>query len=129
MPYEESTVYSSINLYSPSLEEENQIKNISGVRIVTLQPGEVLFIPKGWWHYVESLNLSVSTNVWLPLETDCKARLEESLVKLMINEIGTNIPTTSETEKCSIFESISFVSLNRLVFLFFVNLYLKSMDS
>ncbi|XP_051170408.1 HSPB1-associated protein 1 isoform X2 [Leptopilina boulardi] len=109
VPYEESTVYSSINLYSPSLEEENQIKNISGVRIVTLQPGEVLFIPKGWWHYVESLNLSVSINVWLPLETDCKARLEESLVKLMINEIGTNIPTTSETEKCSIFESISFI--------------------
>ncbi len=27
-----------------------------------LEPGEMLFIPKGWWHYVKALDLSISVN-------------------------------------------------------------------
>ena len=29
-----------------------------------LGPGDALFIPKGWWHYVRSLSVSVSVNFW-----------------------------------------------------------------
>ena len=29
-----------------------------------LLPGDALFIPKGWWHYVESLSTSFSINHW-----------------------------------------------------------------
>lgn len=29
-----------------------------------LGPGECLYIPLGWWHYVESLNVSVSVSFW-----------------------------------------------------------------
>lgn len=29
-----------------------------------LGPGDVLFIPKGWWHYVRSLTPSFSLNCW-----------------------------------------------------------------
>lgn len=31
---------------------------------VLLAPGDTLFIPKGWWHYVRSLTTSVSVNFW-----------------------------------------------------------------
>lgn len=29
-----------------------------------LEPGDSLFIPRGWWHYVESLSTSISVNFW-----------------------------------------------------------------
>ena len=110
VPYEESTVYSSINFFAPSIEEEKLLKKIPGAKLVVLEPGEVLLVPKGWWHYVESLDLSVSVNVWLPLKTDSKARLKEALVKLVVNGIGKNIPSASENSECSVAESINFVS-------------------
>jgi lysine-specific demethylase 8 len=29
-----------------------------------LEPGEMLYIPAGWWHYVRSLSSSASVNFW-----------------------------------------------------------------
>ncbi|XP_033217370.1 uncharacterized protein LOC117173093 [Belonocnema kinseyi] len=112
VPYEESTIYSSINFFSPSEDEIKLLKNIPGARTVILDPGEVLLVPKSWWHYVESLNLSVSVNVWLPLETDSKERLKEALVKLIVNGIGKNIPSASENSKCSVSDCINFVNIS-----------------
>ena len=31
---------------------------------VILQPGETLFIPPGYWHYVRSLSVSISVSFW-----------------------------------------------------------------
>lgn len=36
----------------------------SGILVVTLQPGEILFIPDMWYHHVTSLSPSISINVW-----------------------------------------------------------------
>ena len=30
----------------------------------TLAPGDALFIPRGWWHYLASVDRSISLNVW-----------------------------------------------------------------
>ncbi len=30
----------------------------------TLRPGDALYIPRGWWHYLASGDLSISMNVW-----------------------------------------------------------------
>lgn len=34
---------------------------------VVLSPGDVLFIPRHWWHYVENLDIAISVNIWVPL--------------------------------------------------------------
>jgi lysine-specific demethylase 8 len=31
---------------------------------VALGPGEVLYIPPGWWHYVKALQPSASVSFW-----------------------------------------------------------------
>jgi len=30
----------------------------------TLAPGEMLYIPKGWWHYLRALEPSASVSFW-----------------------------------------------------------------
>lgn len=29
-----------------------------------LEPGQMLYIPPGWWHYVKSLSVSFSVSFW-----------------------------------------------------------------
>ena len=35
--------------------------------VVILEPGQTLYVPQHWWHYVECLEPAVSVNVWVPL--------------------------------------------------------------
>lgn len=90
LPYEESTVYSRFNIYCLSKEEKEYLQNITDrPKLITLEPGDVLFVPNGWWHYVESLDeINVSVNIWVKLKTDSKARVEEALVNLIIAKLG-----------------------------------------
>lgn len=90
LPYEESTVYSRFNIYCLSEEEEDYVLNIEEKpKLITLEPGDVLFIPNGWWHYVESLDqITMSVNIWGDLRKDNKARVEEALVKLIVARVG-----------------------------------------
>lgn len=90
LPYEESTVYSRFNIYCLNEEEKDWLLDIPDKpKLITLEPGDVLFVPNGWWHYVESLDqINVSVNIWGKLKTDSRARVEEALVKLIIAKIG-----------------------------------------
>lgn len=81
IPYEESSIYSKLNLFSPNnrkfignlpnvlIKQKHLLSLFLGVnnaRVITLHPGEVLFLPHGWWHYVENKEIAISINVWLP---------------------------------------------------------------
>ncbi|XP_012235128.1 HSPB1-associated protein 1 [Linepithema humile] len=90
LPYEESTIYSRFNIYCLNEEEEECLLTLTDKpKLIILEPGDVLFIPNGWWHYVESLDsVSISVNIWGKLEQDNKARVKEALVKLLIAKIG-----------------------------------------
>ncbi|XP_076659758.1 HSPB1 associated protein 1 [Halictus rubicundus] len=97
IPYEESTVYSKFNFFAPTEEDERNILKIEDKpKLVTLEPGDVLFVPAGWWHYVESLELSISVNIWLPIATDNISRVKEALVKLIVARVGKNIWRNSD---------------------------------
>lgn len=37
------------------------LKNVKSTEMI-LNPGEALFIPIGWWHYVESVDVSISVS-------------------------------------------------------------------
>ncbi|XP_065334301.1 HSPB1-associated protein 1 isoform X2 [Cloeon dipterum] len=83
VPYEESSIYSEINFFSPPKRI-----TLTGARVVTLNPGDVLFVPNGWWHYVETISpLAVSLNTWIPLPCDRFRQVEESLVKLLVSSV------------------------------------------
>ncbi len=32
--------------------------------VAELDPGDVIYIPRGWWHHVRTLDLSISVNFW-----------------------------------------------------------------
>ncbi|RXM97303.1 Mitogen-activated protein kinase 11 [Acipenser ruthenus] len=45
----------------------------------------VLFVPRHWWHYVESIDpITVSINSWLEMDVDDEARVGEALTKTLV---------------------------------------------
>ncbi|XP_024142132.1 HSPB1-associated protein 1 homolog [Oryzias melastigma] len=89
IPYEESSVFSSVNVQSPDLKKFPAFQ-AAQAHIVTLQPGQVLYVPRHWWHYVESVDpVTVSVNTWIELEVDDFARVSEAVTKMVVWSIKT----------------------------------------
>lgn len=57
--YNECTVFSPVDLRNIDAEKYPLAKNTTPIELV-LNPGDTLFIPVGWWHQVESLDISIS---------------------------------------------------------------------
>ena len=63
---------------SPRLGKSNERKGVSPHdrltsdrnqwQVAHLQAGDILYLPKGWWHYVDSIPQTVMTNVWAQTE-------------------------------------------------------------
>ncbi|XP_050500193.1 HSPB1-associated protein 1 [Diabrotica virgifera virgifera] len=85
IPYEESSIYSKLNFFSPNVNDFIGLSN--KCRKVILNPGDMLFVPHKWWHYVENLETSISINVWLPKAEDDKERVKESIVQYFVKQI------------------------------------------
>ncbi|XP_042350020.1 HSPB1-associated protein 1 homolog [Plectropomus leopardus] len=80
IPYEESSVFSQVDVLHPDLRRFPKFKG-ARMHTVTLQPGQVLYVPRHWWHYVDSVDpLTVSVNSWIELEADDVARVGEAVV-------------------------------------------------
>ncbi|GAB0099789.1 HSPB1-associated protein 1 [Sergentomyia squamirostris] len=82
-PYEESSIYSNLNFFSP--EDWSDFKEVTqDAHIFTLEPGDVLIVPPKWWHYVENLEPALTLNAWIPLQEDRKAQIQECFTKVII---------------------------------------------
>lgn len=52
-------VFSKVDCENPDYQKYPLFKNVQIIEEV-LQPGEVIFVPVGWWHQVKALNTSIS---------------------------------------------------------------------
>ncbi|XP_068715406.1 HSPB1-associated protein 1-like isoform X2 [Montipora foliosa] len=83
IPYEESSVFSQVHMTYPDLSRFPTFASATRYEVI-LQPGDVLFVPKKWWHYVESLETSISINTWIELESDHIERVREALIRTLV---------------------------------------------
>uniref|UniRef100_A0A8C3HJD3 HSPB1 associated protein 1 n=1 Tax=Chrysemys picta bellii TaxID=8478 RepID=A0A8C3HJD3_CHRPI len=84
IPYEESSIFSKVNVVNPDLKHYPRFTKAQA-HVVTLNPGQVLFVPRHWWHYVESVDpITVSINSWIELDADHKARVEEAITRTLV---------------------------------------------
>uniref|UniRef100_A0A8C6WE03 HSPB1-associated protein 1 n=1 Tax=Nannospalax galili TaxID=1026970 RepID=A0A8C6WE03_NANGA len=89
IPYEESSVFSKINVVNPDFRRFPQFQKARR-HTVTLSPGQVLFVPRHWWHYVESIDpVTISINSWIELEEDHLARVEEAITRMLVCALKT----------------------------------------
>ncbi|CAF0759195.1 unnamed protein product [Didymodactylos carnosus] len=89
IPYEESSVYANINFVSTNRQIFESIKDVDTIEII-LKPGDVLFIPKHWWHFVYSLDkTTISLNTWLEQPDDSVERTKEMISRYLISSIMT----------------------------------------
>ncbi|XP_071513292.1 HSPB1-associated protein 1 [Panulirus ornatus] len=86
IPYEESSIYSEVGFPHPSINSHPKLCS-STPYVVTLEPGDVLFVPKQWWHFVENLDFAVSINTWIELPSDREERIKEALVMYQVGSL------------------------------------------
>lgn len=93
VPYEESSIYSEVGFPSPNISIHPELMQ-STPYFVTLEPGDVLFVPHHWWHFVEHLDFAISINTWLELPQDHCERTKEAIVMYQIGNLcqGINDP-------------------------------------
>ncbi|XP_059198395.1 HSPB1-associated protein 1 homolog [Centropristis striata] len=97
IPYEESSVFSQVDVLRPDLTRFPAF-HAARAHVVTLQPGQVLYVPRHWWHYVESLDpITVSINSWIELEVDDVARVGEAVTKAVVCALKTT-PSDDNTD-------------------------------
>ncbi|XP_039493972.1 lysine-specific demethylase 8 [Drosophila santomea] len=81
IPYEESSVYCLENFYAPDPAKMQSYEHLGRQAYhCNLQAGEVLIVPRNWWHYAEAMSTSLSVNYWVPLKVDMDLVLDEFLV-------------------------------------------------
>ncbi|XP_074551376.1 HSPB1-associated protein 1 homolog [Halichoeres trimaculatus] len=84
IPYEESSIFSQVDVLHPDLRRFHAFQG-ARPHVVTLQPGQVLYVPRHWWHYVESVDpVTVSVNSWIELDVDHVSRVSEAVTKTVV---------------------------------------------
>merc|ERR1719391_1451811 len=70
VPYEESSTYSGLNFQALTANSAEQLSALGRTtpHLVELQPGEVLYVPRHWWHAVAHTTFAISVNSWMELE-------------------------------------------------------------
>jgi len=59
--YNSSGVFSDVDCERPDLARYPKFRHATVIDVV-LEPGEVLFMPVGWWHYVRAMDVSMTVS-------------------------------------------------------------------
>ncbi len=62
-PFGDNVTKSQVSPEHPDLVKHPRFKN-AVLHEAVVGPGDVLFIPKGWWHYFAAQEVSISLNCW-----------------------------------------------------------------
>lgn len=99
VPYEESSVFSEWDVRSIPENSSGPSPFPSPDLDITLQPGDVLFVPWQWWHDVECVSdePALSANVWLTHsgssdtgdddQSDALTRVNEAMVRVVVSAL------------------------------------------
>ena len=93
IPYEESSVFSCVDLKQPDMTRYPMFAR-SVPLVCILEPGDVLFVPKQYWHFVECLDPALSVNVWLDQPDDDEDREHEAVVRILTAALMTAASST-----------------------------------
>jgi Cupin-like domain len=65
-PYGKSTKINYVSQIDPLIPDFELFPEFRQAKrlMVTVNPGDMLFLPVGWWHHVSSLSDSISVNFW-----------------------------------------------------------------
>lgn len=55
-------VFSAVDLTKPDYDRFPLFKEVSIIEEI-LEPGDLIFVPVGWWHFVEALDISISVSM------------------------------------------------------------------
>lgn len=59
--YNHAGVFSDVDCEAPDWARHPQFRNVTVIDAV-IQPGELLFVPVGWWHHVRALDVSMTVS-------------------------------------------------------------------
>lgn len=85
VPLEESTVYSRVHVLQPAARSFPLFAG-ANPREVTLEAGDVLYVPRHWWHSVrtEESETSISANLWIDQPAlDNRERFKEAITSVL----------------------------------------------
>jgi len=67
--------WSPVDVEHPDLARYPRFARAEPIDVI-VEPGEILFMPVGWWHHVRALDPSISVNFWWakPIDSICSLR-------------------------------------------------------
>lgn len=88
--FEFNTVYSRVDVTRPDLARFPRYRDARPIEL-TLDPGDLLVLPRRWWHDVESLTPSISVNAWVVSPRDrFTASYLGSRTRKLLHELGVH---------------------------------------
>ena len=97
IPYEESSVFSEVEIMAPNLQRFPLFTGVTPI-VITLHPGQILYVPRHWWHYVMCCDTSISINTWVDEPEDSESRLSEAITRVVVSSLITSLRTTVTDE-------------------------------
>lgn len=85
--FDQGTTISQVDLHNPDLSRHPKFADVKNHRIV-LNPGEMIYIPRGWWHHVESLDVSISVSNLAYSIRDIAVDVVPHRLKQVLHDIG-----------------------------------------